>query len=52
MSETFKALVLNQEGEKFSRELKELNFDFLDDGEVLVKIQYSDLFLGMDRIKI
>ena len=43
MSETFKALVLNQEGEKFSRELKELNFDFLDDGEVLVKIQYSDL---------
>ena len=43
MSETFKALVLNQEGEKFSRKLKELNFDFLDDGEVLVKIQYSDL---------
>ena len=43
MSETFKALVINQEGENFSREVKELNFDFLNEGEVLVKIQYSDL---------
>ena len=43
MSETFKALVINQEGENFSREVKELNFDFLNEGEILVKIQYSDL---------
>ena len=43
MSETFKALVINQDGENFSREVKELNFDFLNEGEVLVKIQYSDL---------
>ena len=43
MPETFKALVVNQEGENFSREVKELNFDFLNEGEVLVKIQYSDL---------
>ena len=43
MSETFKALVINQDGENFTREVKELNFDFLNEGEVLVKIQYSDL---------
>ena len=43
MHETFKALVINQEGENFSKEVKELNFDFLNEGEVLVKIQYSDL---------
>ena len=29
MPETFKALVINQDGENFSREVKELNFDFL-----------------------
>ena len=43
MSETFKALVINQDGDNFSREVKELNFDFLNEGEVLVKIEYSDL---------
>ena len=43
MPETFKALVINQDGENFSQEVKELNFDFLNEGEVLVKIQYSDL---------
>ena len=43
MPETFKALVINQEGENFSQEVKELNFDFLNEGEVLVKIKYSDL---------
>ena len=43
MSDTFKALVINQVGENFSQEVKELNFDFLNEGEVLVKIQYSDL---------
>ena len=43
MSETFKALVINQEGENFSREVKDVGFDFINDGEVLVKINYSDL---------
>jgi len=43
MSESFKALVINQEGENFTREVKELNFDFINDGDVLVKIDYSDL---------
>ena len=43
MPETFKALVINQEGENFSREVKDLNFDFIKDGDVLVKVDYSDL---------
>ena len=43
MSETFKALVINQEGENFTREVKDLNFDFIKDGDVLVKVDYSDL---------
>ena len=43
MPETFKAIVINQEGEKFSRDIKELDKNFLGNGEVLVKIDYSDL---------
>ena len=43
MSDTFKALVINQESDKFFREVKEQSFDFLNEGDVLVKIQYSDL---------
>ena len=43
MPETFKALVINQEGENFSREVRDLNFDFIKDGDVLVKVDYSDL---------
>ena len=43
MSETFKALVINQEGENFTREIKNLNLDFINHGDVLVKIDYSDL---------
>ena len=35
MSESFKALVINQEGENFTRNVKELNFDFINDGDVL-----------------
>ena len=27
----------------FSREVKDLNFDFIKDGDVLVKVDYSDL---------
>ena len=43
MSNKFKAVVLNQSGEKFSREIKTLDKSFFKDGDVLVKIDYSDL---------
>ena len=43
MPDTFKAIVINQEGEKFSREIKTVDKKFLGDGDVLVKIDYSDL---------
>ena len=43
MADKFKALVINQEGENFSREIKELDLSFLNEGEVLVKVDYSDL---------
>ena len=43
MSNTFKAIVLNHSGDKFSREIKNLEKSFLSNGDVLVKIDYSDL---------
>tara|TARA_B100000686_G_scaffold6289_1_gene6273 strand:+ start:1162 stop:2163 length:1002 start_codon:yes stop_codon:yes gene_type:complete len=43
MSNKFKAIVIDQKSEKFSREIKELESNFLDQGDVLVKIDYSDL---------
>ena len=43
MTDKFKAIVLNQSGDKFSREIKTLDKSFLKDGDVLVKIDYSDL---------
>ena len=43
MSEKFKAIVLNQTGEKFSREIKTLDKNFLSLGDILVKIDYSNL---------
>ena len=43
MPDKFKAIVINQEGENFSREIKELDSSFLVDGDVLVKVDYSDL---------
>ena len=39
----FKAVVINQEGENFSREVKEIDKSFLKDEDVLVKVEYSDL---------
>jgi len=39
----FKAIVVNQENENFTRELKEVDFSFLKDGEVTVKVEYSSL---------
>ena len=41
MSEKFKAIVLNQSGDKFSREIKNLDKSFFKSGDVLVKIEYS-----------
>ena len=43
MPDKFKALVINQVGENFTREVKELDLSFLNEGEVLVKVDYSDL---------
>ena len=43
MSDQFKALILNQEGEKFSREIKLIDKGFLKHGDVTVKVDYSDL---------
>ena len=43
MSDKFKAIVLNQSGEKFSREIKTLDKNFFKSGDVLVKIDYSGL---------
>ena len=43
MSDQFKAIVLNQEGENFSREVKSLDKSFLKHGDVTVKVDYSDL---------
>ncbi len=43
MSESFKALVLNQEGENFNREIKSVDKTFLKHGDVLVKVDYSTL---------
>jgi len=43
MSEKFKAVVIDNQNEKFSREVKEINKTDLKDGNVLVKIDYSSL---------
>ena len=43
MSEKFKAIVLDQSGDKFSREVKTLDKSFFKTGDVLVKIEYSGL---------
>ena len=43
MSDQFKALILNQEGENFKREIKSVEKKFLKDGDVTVKVHYSGL---------
>ena len=43
MSDSFKALVINQEGENFTREIRTLEKSFLKHGDVLVKVDYSGL---------
>jgi len=43
MSDKFKAIVLDQSGDKFSREVKNLDTSFFKSGNVLVKVDYSGL---------
>ena len=43
MSDKFKALIVNQEGENFTREVKLIDKNFLKHGDVTVQVDYSDL---------
>ena len=43
MSGKFKALIINQDGENFNREIKTIDKSFLKHGDVLVKVDYSGL---------
>ena len=43
MSDQFKALILDQKGENFSREIKIIDKSFLKHGDVTIKVDYSDL---------
>jgi len=43
VSDKFKALILSQDGESFSREVKSIDKSFLKDGDVTVKVEYSGL---------
>ena len=43
MSDQFKALVLNQDGDSFTREVKLVEKSFLKHGDVTVKVEYSGL---------
>tara|TARA_B100000035_G_scaffold93104_1_gene78752 strand:- start:566 stop:1570 length:1005 start_codon:yes stop_codon:yes gene_type:complete len=43
VSDQFKALILNQNGESFTREIKSLEKSFLKHGDVTVKVEYSGL---------
>ena len=43
MTDKFKAIVINQSGDQFSREIKTLDRSFFKSGNVLVQIDYSGL---------
>ena len=43
MSEKFKAVVIDNQNEKFTREIKEIDSTKLKDGNVLIKIDFSSL---------
>jgi alcohol dehydrogenase/acrylyl-CoA reductase (NADPH) len=43
VSDQFKALIINQEGDNFTREVKSINKNFLKHGDVTIKVDYSDL---------
>ena len=43
MSQKFKAVVIDNQNENFTREIKEIDTSHLNDGNVLVKVDYSSL---------
>ena len=43
MSDQFKALIINQEGDNFTREVKSIDKSFLKQGDITIKVEYSDL---------
>ena len=43
MSDQFKALILNQKDEEFTREIKTIDRGFLKHGDVFIKVSYSSL---------
>ena len=43
MSEKFKAIVIDNQNDNFSRKVDELDKSFLGNEDVLVKVEYSDL---------
>jgi alcohol dehydrogenase/acrylyl-CoA reductase (NADPH) len=43
VSDQFKALIINQEGDNFTREVKSVDKSFLKHGDVTIKVDYSDL---------
>jgi len=43
MKEKFKALVINNQNDKFSKDIKDIDVSMLKDGNVLVKVDYSSL---------
>ena len=43
MSDKFKAIVIDNQNEKFTRDIKELDTSHFKDGNVLIKIDYSSL---------
>jgi acrylyl-CoA reductase (NADPH) len=40
---SFKAIIVNQSGENFTREVKQIDKSFLKEGDVLVKVEFSSL---------
>ena len=43
MSEKFKAIIIDNQNDKFSRDIKEIDTTHLKDGNVLVKVDFSSL---------
>ena len=43
MIDQFKAIVINQTGNKFTREVKNLKKSFFKNGDILVEVDYSGL---------
>ena len=43
MSQTFKALVVRQDGRNFTRSIEQLNIDELPKDEVLIRVHFSSL---------